>query len=368
MRSPHLVNNVASLACVAATLVAGACSEASTGLSAPPNGGVVLDGGTGGTGAAGGHGGASHSGGSGGTDAAPEFYGPEHLSGTGLYSDIASKLLADDIIEYDVRYPVWLDGAEIRRFLRLPAGATIDTTDMNHWVFPVGTVAWQEVSTQGKRLNTRYSRKLATGRNGWERVAYIWNDEESDADAAPGGRSNIRGTTYDAVSSLDCELCHVGGRDGINGIGAIQLSTQEPGGSLDQFIERGLLSDPPAAGFEVPGTGVVKEALGYLHGNCGACHSKHHPLADIRTMRLRLRVEDLTPEDTRTYQTTFGYNANHYLEGTRVIVTPGSPEESQLFARMNTRDPFTQMPPIGTEVVDAHAVEIIREWIEGLDP
>lgn len=363
MRSARFVT---PLACIAATLVAGACSEASTGLSAPPNGGVVLGGGTGGTDGTGGttHGAA----GSGGTEAPPEFYGPPRLSETGLYSDIASYLLADDIIEYDVRYPVWLDGAEIRRFLWLPAGATIDTTDMDHWVFPVGTIAWQEVSAQGKRLNTRYSRKLETGKEGWERVAYIWNDDESDADAAPGGESNIRGTTYDAVSSLDCELCHSGGLDAIDGIAAIQLSTQEPGGSLDQFIERGLLSNPPATGFEVPGTGVVKEALGYLHGNCGPCHDKHHALADIRTMRLRLRVEDLTPENTRTYQTTFGYNANHFLEGTRIIVKPGSPEESQLFARMNTRDPFVQMPPIGTEVVDVRAVEVIREWVTGLAP
>ncbi len=347
------------MAGVAATLAVVACSDATTGLPPPNTNGVVVTGGAGGTDGAGG---------SGGAEDVPLFEGPALLSETGLYSDIGSGLLADGVIEYDVRYPVWTDGSQKRRFLWLPPGTTIDTSDMDFWVFPVGTIAWQELSANGLRLYTRYSRKLEEGLRGWERVAYVWNDQESDADAAPTGRDNIRGTTYDAVSSTDCELCHAGGRDGINGVAAIQLSTEDAGGSLELFIERGLLSDPPATGFEVPGTGVVKEALGYLHGNCGHCHNDYHHLADMRTMRLRVNVDEFTPEDTRIYQTTFGLVTNHVLDGTRVVVSPGSPENSQLFARMNTRDPFVQMPYLNTEVVDAQAVEVIRAWIAGLEP
>jgi hypothetical protein len=299
----------------------------------------------------------------------PAYAGPALLSGTGLYSDIATRELADGVLEYDVRYPVWTDGSEKRRFLQLPAGSVIDTSEMNDWVFPVGTKAWQEISAGGLLLNTRFAEKITDeGKDGWQRVAYIWNDAESDADAAPAGQSDIRGTKHDVVSSADCELCHIGSRDGLNGVAAIQLSAEGSDGSLTQLAELGLLSEPPDAEFEVPGTGVVKEALGYLHANCGHCHGERHFLATSRIMRLQLRVEDQTPEETPTYRTTFGIATYHGLDGTEVVVSPGAPEESQLFARMASTDPFVRMPFLATEFVDDDAVELIREWIEGLPP
>ncbi|NVL73435.1 hypothetical protein HWN77_28170, partial [Escherichia coli] len=59
----------------------------------------------------------------------------------------------------------------------------------------------------------------------------------------------------------------------------------------------GKLSDPPPAGIDVPGTGVVKDALGYLHANCGHCHNDESVRLDKQTkMRLRLLVAQKTPE------------------------------------------------------------------------
>lgn len=64
---------------------------------------------------------------------------PEVLSSTGLYSDAEVGVLADDVIEFTPRYPLWTDGATKRRFLLLPEGGQIDTSDANDWAFPVGT-------------------------------------------------------------------------------------------------------------------------------------------------------------------------------------------------------------------------------------
>lgn len=301
-------------------------------------------------------------------DDAPTFAGPRWLSETGLYTDITRGVLADGVIAYDVRYPVWTDGSQKRRFLWLPPGTKIDTSDMNDWVFPVGTKAWQELSADGLRLDTRFAEKVADGVLGWQRVAYVWNDHESDAEAALEGQVDIRGTTHDADPPELCITCHRGARDGLNGVAAIQLSTAEPGGSLDELIQLGLFSDPPDRGFEVPGEGVVKEALGYLHGNCGHCHGDGHFLAEIRLMRLQLKVENQTPEDTPTYRTSFGIVTNHVMYGTTVVISPGAPEESQLYVRMRTDDLFFRMPFSGTEVVDDDSVDLIREWIVRLEP
>ena len=51
-------------------------------------------------------------------------------SQTGLYSDIASGTFAADVRPFEPKYVLWSDGATKRRFIRLPACAQIDTTDM----------------------------------------------------------------------------------------------------------------------------------------------------------------------------------------------------------------------------------------------
>jgi hypothetical protein len=80
---------------------------------------------------------------------APPFTGPEKLSETGLYSDIATKTLAPDVMSYSVRFPLWSDGADKQRFLYLPAGSQIDTSWMDVWTFPIGTKAFKQFSLAG---------------------------------------------------------------------------------------------------------------------------------------------------------------------------------------------------------------------------
>jgi hypothetical protein len=93
-------------------------------------------GGTGGAYLIDGSAGHSH-GGEGGGDARelPPFTGPESLGDTGLYSDYAAKTVAADLITWDVRFPLWSDGASKKRYLYLPPGTKIDTSWMDVWKF-----------------------------------------------------------------------------------------------------------------------------------------------------------------------------------------------------------------------------------------
>jgi putative heme-binding domain-containing protein len=50
-----------------------------------------------------------------------------------------------------------------------------------------------------------------------------------------------------------------------------------------------------------------------------------------------------------------------------MLVAPGEPDRSILYHRVNRRGPG-QMPPLVTKVVDARAAELIRQWIESVEP
>jgi hypothetical protein len=44
-------------------------------------------------------------------------------------------------------------------------------------------------------------------------------------------------------------------------------------------------------------------------------------------------------------------------------VCAGHPELSVIVARMSSRNPLVQMPPLGTRIVDQDAVDLITRWI-----
>jgi len=298
-------------------------------------------------------------GGSGGTS----FDGPAKLSETGLYADIATRQVAADVIPFAPRYATWVDGLTSNRWLRLPPGTQIDTSLMNFWSFPVGTQAWKDFAKDGQLIETRYLERRA---DGWLEVSYAWDDAGTDALAAPQGVPNALGTSHDIPSSDDCTQCHDGEPSRVLGASAIQLSREGTTGPLTDLANAGLLSDPPSAEFPVPGDGVVEDALGSLHANCGHCHNDTHYLAAIRFVRYRLDVADVNPEDTPTYKTNLVQSQmNHVVESTIYSIVPGKPYESQTFVRINKRNLYS-MPPLDTKEVDVAGVQLIESWISGL--
>jgi hypothetical protein len=290
--------------------------------------------------------------------------GPTKLSETGLYSDIASRTYASGVIPYNVRYPLWSDGADKQRLLYIPPPLQIDTTDMDNWVFPIGTKVWKEFRVNGQLVETRLLHKQAAGRYGWWKIAYVWLPDGSDAIATTTHVANANGTTHDVPAPDECTRCHVNVADVVIGAAAIELSNGGAG-SLTQLAQAGLLSSPPSGEFAAPGSGVVQDALGYLHGNCGPCHSSQSLLANKVAMRLRLSVSEMTPEATQLYATTINAMMTHNLNGHPYAVVPGAPDQSQVYYRMSVRD-ADQMPPVCTKLVDDTGLQSVHDWIAGL--
>ncbi len=307
-------------------------------------------------------------------DAAPDADLRMTLESTGLYSDFANQVIAADVQIYTPVYPLWTDGEVKKRWVQFPEGSVIDTSNMDFWVYPVGTKMWKQFATpEGKILETRYMVKNGPDLADWYFVAFAWNEEQSAAFELPFGDIDVLGTSFDIPGQGDCSKCHERQSDFVIGFSAIQLAHTGPGVNLDTLIADGRLSDPPAGVspyFVVPGDSNTQEVLGYIHGNCGGCHHPDSDVNDITPMHLRLEVATMaTVEETSIFTTTVGITPERTgPEGTTTLIAPGDLEASSVYRRMNLRDIVLQMPPRGTEVVDTEGVDKLATWILSLPP
>ncbi|HEX6277598.1 MAG TPA: hypothetical protein VFZ53_31360 [Polyangiaceae bacterium] len=292
---------------------------------------------------------------------------PARLSTTGLFSDIRTRTLAPGVRPFRPTFELWSDGASKQRWIALPAGEVIDTRAMNDWWFPVGTKLWKEFRSEGKPVETRLLEKLGPGEHDWLTLSYLWNEDESDASVVPEGAVNARGTELDVPAAGECAACHGGRRSFVLGFSALQLAGDAAGADgtgLAELEAEGLLSHPRGETYAVPGDATEREALGYLHANCGHCHNQNRPPAgdspcfDPKSdLDLWLDVHRLASlEQTPAYRTARGE-----------AVEPGNPDDSRLIELVSTRGMFRQMPPLATERVDHRGVRLLSDWIRGLE-
>jgi hypothetical protein len=296
---------------------------------------------------------------------------PSRLSETGLFADPARHELAANVRAYRPRYELWSDGATKRRWLELPEGQVIDTSDMDSWRFPAGTKLWKEFSVGGTRVETRLLEKVGPAEDDWSAAAYVWLPDGSDAVITPAGLKNALGTAHDVPAAAECFGCHGGRASRVLGVSAIQLADdgapdeRDPDEQdLDALAREGKLSDLPARDFTPPGDATAREALGFLHANCSHCHNQRRPARDgarcfepEKPFDLSLYTTQLSAVvDTAAYRTT--------LDG---ILIPGDPEHSELYRRAESGSIFLRrMPPLATKVPDADALDALRAWIDGL--
>lgn len=292
---------------------------------------------------------------------------PELLSQTGLYADTATGVFAYDVRLFKPQFELWTDGAVKRRFIYLPEGQQIDTSDMDNWAFPVGTKLWKEFVRDGTRIETRLIWRIREGGRGWISIAYVWNDDQTDAVAAPMGLVNAKQTAHDVPGVQACNSCHNERPDRPLGFSAVQLSYDGPGLDLSELIERELLTHPPVGNFTLPGTPVEQEVLGYLHGNCGHCHRAESSAAvrgDLRTWLLVDQLGDVKTTDTFTYLVNREVFAGTSVNPIRIV--GGAPDKSEVLRRMQLVMSMGRMPPLGTEDVDPTGVNAVTEWVKAL--
>jgi len=166
------------------------------------------------------------------------------------------------------------------------------------------------------------------------------------------------------------------------GVTALQLSPDRdphaphaeplPDGAVDlrTLAARGLVRGLPARVTATPprivaSTPTARAALGYLHGNCGGCHTGAGELRSL-AFALNYTLNRADGEAPPALLTAVGKPSKFKLQTAADAVErvcAGQPEKSVLVQRMASRHPLVQMPPLGTRLVDEEAVSLIRRWI-----
>jgi hypothetical protein len=330
-------------------------------------------------------------GGDGGVVCPPDDGGiPNDLLCTGLYSDWASKTIASDVSAYTPSFLLWSDGAQKSRWVYLPPNTKIDTTDMDDWVFPVGTKVWKQFSLGGQIIETRLLWKVSTDPfTGWNVLDYFWSNGGKSATLNLCGETNVNGTTYEIPSQTQCFTCHSGRKDILLGFDLIGLGA--PGGAglrlSDLVTQQRLTQAPPATTITIPedSTGKAAAALGYLHVNCGAtCHNTNSGAqANNTNVFTKLLAAQLYPEGGAgqvshldTYTTTVNVTSPDMMPENKpwLIIKPRDSTNSLLVQMALTRTPldggptpiFLPMPPIISHQPDTVGFGAVEAWINAL--
>jgi hypothetical protein len=303
---------------------------------------------------------------------------PVALSCTGLYAVWANLTVAPDVRAYTPGATMWVDGADSSRWIWLPPGATVDTTDPNNWQFPVGTKLWQELRLLGLRIETRFLWKEAPGL--WFRTTFAWTEDQSAAPALALGQPNARGLPYEIPAVSVCEKCHDGAGDFVLGFEAVSLAMPMSSGLNLQALEQAnLLSKPPNAMPVVPGDPTTAAALGFLHANCGtSCHNRGaYAGAGATGLFLKLTVDargalPAMAQQTDTWATSYRVPSSLTPYGVDAAgfwrIAPGDISHSAIAWTTSRRDSTVQMPPIATHLVDQNDLLRLDAWIAAMPP
>ncbi len=314
-----------------------------------------------------------------------------HLKCAPLYTDIAQKAVAKGAMPYTPGLAFWSDGAEKQRWLVLPDNTQIDTTDIDTWIWPVGTTAWKEFKLDGKRIETRVYKKRA---NDWTFATYRWAADESDAVKITGGAQLARGAgqePYVIPSINDCAMCHDGQKDKLLGLEAVNLASPGTVGlTLDALVAMGKLTKAPPQTtvlFPDDATGKAAAALGWLHVNCGVCHNEHAAAGGQSHLYLLTKPSLLLVGDggappsvasLPAWTTTVDQQSDIALPsdagpGNYVFIKRGSPTASLVSVLSHRRVPAdqtpsdkTQMPPLVSRIIDPAGLQKLDDWIGAL--
>lgn len=294
--------------------------------------------------------------------------GTESLLNTCMKEVLNQDIEYKNLRSYEPTYQLYSNGASKRRWIYLPVGTQIDTSDPDAWVFPVGTILWKEFSLGGKKIETRKIEKLTvgTGNSSWSFSSYLWREDQTDADPTTDGINAVAGVDYERINHIGdytvpalgkCTACHQGAADTPLGFNYLQLSNNHTEGlSLSTADVLPWLTQAPTTLDEIAGDATAKAALGYLQANCAHCHSPNGLAQATFHMNHVSGTVLVTAENAY---------ANTVNMGATVRITPQDLANSYIYQRVTN----SEMPPdfaFQKHGVDSNGLTILSNWILSL--
>jgi uncharacterized repeat protein (TIGR03806 family) len=307
--------------------------------------------------------------------------------------NMADLVPNDRVLPYDLNSSLFTDYAHKARFVWMPKGAAAEYTDTKSFKFPVGAVLIKNFyypfdfrdETKGRRIME--TRLLINREDGWVALPYIWNKEQNDATLElAGGRADVswihsdgsnREVNYVIPNKNQCKGCHESNKV-MTPIGPqakhINKTFDYADGTMNQlekWTAMGYLFGTPAAAsapklavWNDPSTGSVEErSRAWLDINCAHCHNPQGP---GNTSGFHLNVEETDCTARGVYKTNIA--AGRGSGNLMYDILPGNPDSSIVAFRMASTDPGIMMPELGRKLVHTESLELIREWISGMNP
>ncbi|MCC2679841.1 MAG: hypothetical protein K0R29_2417 [Pseudobdellovibrio sp.] len=287
---------------------------------------------------------------------------PNLLSESGLQTVQENQALTN-FKEYVPQYPLYSDGSSKRRWIYLPAGSAINSSNPDEWIYPKGTILWKEFSFGGNKIETRVWEKIADGIgiNSWRPSVYAWKADQSDAVLYTGdfyqksvaeqmqyAAYNIS-NQYKVLNTNTCTRCHSSAQDVVNGFNYLQLSKTTAKVNIFSIKDLNWLTNPPLTVDEIKGSNPAKAAIGYMQANCATCHNGViHPRNFKHTSNtLTYADENIVREFAKPSTTSIP------------LYTYADPSKSLIYVRQGNRS----MPPTGLFVADPQGQTLLAAWI-----
>ncbi len=347
--------------------------------------------------------------------AEPRFFeqeNPRRLSDWNLFRNDGSRFIPrEQTLVFAPANPLFTDYAGKLRTMWLPAGEQADFVD-GELEFPAGSVLsktfyypteadgllLESVDQENELDRARHrmieTRLLARREDGWHAMAYVWNEEQTEAflrvagASVPASLQRAAGVTdfvYFVPNENQCAGCHVTAHpDGpLQPLGAVpgQLAAAaaDPEGGHSSQLQanmghpsplaamraRGWLDETPpqaaAASWEDGRADLETRAQAYLNIHCGHCHN---PDGAADTSALVLDGNHRNPLELGVCKTPVaaGGGAGDLLYS----IHPGAPERSILLYRMESSALDEMMPELGRSLAHDEGITLIRDWIAAM--
>lgn len=320
---------------------------------------------------------------------------PRRLSETGLFTSVKNEKPSPGVLPYQIQTPLWADGAIAERWLAIPEMGRLGVENRmdrmrgwirGSWTYPANSVLAKTLSLEMEQGNPATRRRIETqllhydGAN-WLAYTYRWNEAQSDAELVPAGGADQTFTVKDAEAPggqrrlawrfsarSECLICHTPKSSTVLGFKSNQLALNlgndtAPVDQLKKLEQLGLFQDPvKPVKLPKPGrpeiAGLEQRARDYLHVNCAHCHQTGGASAATIDLGVETALDKMKLLDAPVTQGGFGL-------ADASLLTPGDPYRSVLLYRM-AKLGSGHMPHVGSSVVDAARVRLIRDWIAAL--
>lgn len=312
---------------------------------------------------------------------------PKLLSEFGFFADAKAQKPAGGVVPFALNTPLFSDKALKYRFVHMPDGETARYVADEAFEFPVGTALIKtfafpaDFREPGKDIRLIETRVLLRHDDGWQAWAYLWNDDESDAELnIAGARVPIDtiaedgsplAIDYSVPNKNQCKGCHALNKE-ITPLGpkARNLNGDFPyaagaANQLEYWIEHGMLTGAPDVGgiaaapdWRNEDASLDARARAWLDVNCAHCHRREGP-ASNSGLFLTWGEEDRTALGVSKRPVAAGRGS-----GNREFdIKPGDPDGSILIYRVESTEPGIMMPELGRSLADPEAVALLREWV-----